>query len=64
MKMTNAIYILELKFNHTVQKALSQIKEKDYAVAFASDLRPVYAVGMNFTSNSHTLDGWAIEQLR
>lgn len=64
MKMTNAIYILELKFNHTVQKALSQIKEKDYAVAFASDLRPVYAVGMNFTSNSYTLDGWAIEQLR
>lgn len=23
-----------------------------------------YGVGMNFTTNSHTLDSWTVEQLR
>ena len=63
MKMQDAIYILELKYNKSAGKAISQIKENDYAVAFASDPRPVYAVGLNFTSNSHTLDSWTVEKL-
>jgi len=64
MKMQDAIYILELKYNQSAEKALSQIKEKDYAVAFASDPRPVCAVGMNFISNNHTLDSWTVERLK
>ena len=63
MKMQDAIYILELKYNKSADKAIGQIKEKDYAVAFVSDPRPVYAVGLNFTSNCHTLDSWNIEKL-
>ena len=64
MKMQDAIYILEFKYNKSTEQALMQIKEKDYAVAFASDPRPVYAVGLNFTSNSHTLDSWTVERLK
>ena len=72
MMMEDAIYILELKYTRktrthgkkTAVKALAQIKEKNYAVAFAADPRPVYAVGLNFTSNSHTLDDWTVEQLK
>ena len=63
MKMQDAIYILELKYNKSADKAIGQIKEKDYAVAFVADPRPVYAVGLNFTSNCHTLDSWTIEKL-
>lgn len=63
MKMQDAIYILELKYNKSAEKAIEQIKEKNYAVAFVSDPRPVYAVGLNFTSNCHTLDSWTIEKL-
>ena len=48
----------------SVSNALSQIKENDYAIAFASDPRPVYAVGLNFTSNNHTLDSWTVEKLK
>ena len=72
MLMDDAIYILELKYTRKARtrgkkvadKALSQIKEKNYAVAFAADPRPVYAIGLNFTSNSHTLDDWTIEKLK
>ena len=64
MKMQDAIYILELKYNQSADKALAQIKEKDYAVAFASDPRPVYAVGLNFTSSVHTLDSWTVERIK
>lgn len=64
MKMKDTIYILELKYDKSAVKALSQIKEKNYAEAFASDPRPVYAVGLNFTSNSHTLDSWTVERLK
>ena len=64
MMLEDTIYILELKYGKTAEAALSQIKEKNYAVAFAADPRPVYAVGLNFTSNSHTLDDWTIEKLK
>ena len=64
MILEDAIYILELKYDKTADKALSQIKEKDYAVAFAADPRPVYAVGLNFGTNSHTLDDWTVEKLK
>ena len=64
LTMQDAIYILELKYDKSADHALSQIKEKNYTVAFASDPRPVYAVGLNFTSNSHTLDSWTVERTK
>ena len=64
LKMKDAIYVLELKYNKTAEAALQQIKAKDYAVAYASDPRPVFAVGLNFTSNNHTLDDWTVEQVK
>lgn len=36
---------------------------RGYAVAFAADPRSIYAVGLNFTSNNHTLDSWTVERL-
>ncbi len=65
LKMPDAIYILELKYNQTADAALDQIKRKKYAAAFAGDSRPLYAVGLNFNSETRTLDdGWQVEQLR
>ena len=64
LKMKDAIYILELKYNKSSDAALDQIKRKKYAVAFAQDPRPVYAVGLNFNPEKHTLDdGWQVEKL-
>lgn len=64
LKMPDAIYILEFKYGKTTEDASQQIKEKDYAVRFASDTRPVYAVGLNVSTERRTIDSYIIEQLR
>ena len=64
LKLKDAIYIFELKYNKTSDEALEQIKRKKYAAAFAHDERPVYAIGLNFNPKTHTLDdGWQVERL-
>ena len=64
LKMHDAIYILEFKYDKTVEEALEQGKEKDYAVVFASDPRPVYAIGMNIDAEKRTIEPPVIEQLK
>ena len=63
--LKDAIYVLELKYNHTAENAIKQIKRKRYADAFLTDGRPVWAVGLNFNPTTRTLDDdWQVEQLR
>ena len=63
LKMPQAIYIFELKYDKTAQEALDQIKQKNYAVAYAADERPKFAIGLNFSSEQRTIDQWLVEQL-
>ena len=64
LRLKDAIYVLELKYDKSSVAALDQIKRKNYAAAFATDNRPVYAVGLNFNPTTHTLDdGWKVERL-
>ncbi len=64
LRLKDAVYILELKYDKSSDAALDQIKRKNYAAAFATDHRPVYAVGLNFNPTTHTLDdGWKVERL-
>lgn len=56
LKLQDAIYILEFKYGKTSQEALQQILAKDYAVKFAADARPVYAVGLNVSDDRRTID--------
>jgi hypothetical protein len=58
LKMQDAIYILELKYDKTAQEATEQILKKDYAVRFASDSRPVYAIGLNVSADHRTIDSY------
>ena len=60
LKMQDAIYILEFKFNKTSQEALTQILSKDYAVKFAADARPVFAVGLNVSEDRRTIESYDI----
>ena len=60
LKMQDAIYILEFKFNKTVQEATEQILTKDYAVRFAHDARPVYAVGLNVSEDRRTIESYEV----
>ena len=63
LKMQDAIYILEFKYDKTTEEAMEQICRKDYAVRFAADPRPVYAVALNIDARRRTIEGYEITQL-
>ncbi len=42
------VYVMELKFNKTVDDALAQIEAMHYADAFQLKDKPIVKVGMNF----------------
>lgn len=56
------IYIFEFKLDGTAEDALQQIEEKGYAEPYLSDKRKLYKVGVNFSSESGTVDGWEMEE--
>ncbi len=57
------VYIMELKFDHTAEEALDQIKRKEYALPWSVDHRTVIAVGINYSSEKRRIDDWKSEQL-
>ena len=64
LKMPDAIYILELKYGKTAEEATDQIIAKDYAVRFAADTRPVYAVGLNISKDRRTIENYRIVKVK
>ena len=64
LKLPDAIYIIELKYGKTAEEATDQIIAKNYAVRFASDVRPVWAVGMNISQDRRTIDSYRIVQVK
>jgi len=64
LKLPDAIYILELKYGRTADEATDQIIRKNYAVRFAADQRPVWAVGMNISQDRRTIDSYRIVQVK
>ncbi|MBO4906813.1 MAG: AAA family ATPase [Bacteroidaceae bacterium] len=60
LKLQDAIYIIELKYNKTAEAATDQIITKNYAARFASDPRPVIAVGLNISQDRRTIDSYKV----
>ena len=60
LKLHDAIYILEFKHGKSAAEAVNQVISKQYAVRFASDQRPVYAVGLNISPDRRTIEGFEI----
>ncbi|MBQ8867518.1 MAG: ATP-binding protein [Bacteroidaceae bacterium] len=56
------IYIFEFKLDGTAEEALQQIEDKGYAEPYLSDKRKLYKVGVNFSSESGTVDGWITKE--
>ena len=52
------VYIFEFKLDGTAAQALQQIQEKGYARPYQSDGRRIYQIGVNFSSQTGTVDGW------
>lgn len=55
------IYVMEFKLSGTAQEALQQINDKGYATPFASDPRKLYKIGINFSTETRTIDEWVVE---
>lgn len=58
----NFIYIIEFKYDGSAEEALKQINEKDYAKAFALNSRKLYKIGINFSSETRSINEWKIEE--
>lgn len=63
LKLPDAIYILEFKYDKTAAEATAQVLRKDYAVRFAHDTRPIFAVGLNISSERHTIDSYEVVEV-
>ena len=54
------VYVFEFKLDGTAADALRQIEERGYARPYESDKRKVHKVGVNFSSETGTIDGWLV----
>ena len=61
IKMQDAIYVLEFKYDGTAREALAQINSRLYAVPYRKDGRRIVKVGINFDSATRTIGDWVIE---
>lgn len=61
VKTPDYIYILEFKLDQSAEKAMQQIKEKGYADKYAADPQSKVLLGINFSSEQKSIDGWLVE---
>ena len=62
IKTDKTIYVMELKLDGDLDKALRQIDEKDYTIPYQSDGRKVVKVAINFSTEERTIKEWKIEK--
>ena len=53
------VYIIELKRDQSADIALKQIEEKGYDKPFLASGKQIIKLGINFSSETKTVDGWA-----
>ena len=58
----DTVYIIEAKLDSSPDEALRQIKEKGYATRFAGTDKRIVLLGLNFSSQTRTIDTWIIER--
>ena len=62
IKTDTTIYVMELKLDGDLDKALRQIDEKDYTIPYQSDGRKVVKVAINFSTEERMIKEWKIEK--
>lgn len=61
VKTDDYIYVIELKYDGSAEKALRQIEEKNYTRKFQSDPRHTICIGVNFSSKTRCIEDWKIQ---
>ncbi len=52
------VYVFEFKLDGTASEALAQIEAKGYARPYEADPRILYKIGVNFSSETGTVEDW------
>lgn len=60
VRLTDAVYVFEFKYDGTPEEALAQIDSKGYAIPFQADGRKVFKIGVNFDSQSRSIGDWKV----
>lgn len=55
------VYVVELKYDGSVEEALHQIDEKQYALKFGLDSRKLFKIGVNFSSQTRRIEDWKVK---
>ncbi|MCD8298109.1 MAG: ATP-binding protein [Prevotella sp.] len=63
LKTKEYIYVMELKVDAPAEKALAQIDSKEYELAFSSDERKLYKIGVSFSSKTRRISEYKISPL-
>ena len=61
VKTDDYIYIIELKYGGSAEKALRQIEKKHYDRKFQADRRRTICIGVNFSSKTRCIEDWQIK---
>jgi len=56
LEFTDILYVIEIKFNDTAEKALEQIEERQYYQRFLSCGKQIILLGIAFTKEPHNFD--------
>lgn len=62
IKTEDYIYVIELKYDGSAEKALQQIEEKKYSRKFQADGREIIEIGVNFSSQTRCIEDWKIKR--
>lgn len=60
LHMPDTVYVMELKYDRSVDEALRQIDEKGYLLPYSSDGKRLVKVGVSYDSDKRTIGDWKI----
>lgn len=60
IKTEDYIYVIELKYNGSAEKAFKQIEDKMYDRKYQMDGRRIIRIGVNFSSKTRCIEDWMI----
>lgn len=61
MQTADSVYVMELKLDSSADDALKQIDDKQYLLPYSVSNKKLIKVGINFCSQTRTIDEWKIE---
>lgn len=61
VRLKDAVYVFEFKFDGTPEEALAQIDNKQYAIPYQAEGKRIVKVGVNFDCATRTIGGWKID---